>query len=187
MEKHHPERSGHSHVCSPQKDDDIQEQVEVDVIAEPADRLEQPKVMWVNEDTNETEEAESEEAKEPKKVKKNLNIEAAHLHILGDLLNSVGVIIAGAIILIWPSAWWVDPLCTYFFTLIVLYTTIKTFGRCIAIFLEASPEDIEYNEVKCELYKIEGIDLVHDLHIWAISQDKYALTVHLTLAETHEF
>ena len=120
-------------------------------------------------------------------MKKNLNIEAAHLHILGDLLNSVGVIIASGIILIWPSAWWMDPLCTYFFTFIVLYTTIKTFGRCIAIFLEASPEDIEYNEVKCELYKIEGIDLVHDLHIWAISQDKYALTVHLTLSETHEF
>jgi hypothetical protein len=69
MEKHHPERSSHSDVCSPQKDDNDQEQVEVDIIAEPADRLEQPKVMWVNEETNETEEAEEPEVKEPKKVK----------------------------------------------------------------------------------------------------------------------
>ena len=73
--------------------------------------------------------------------KRNLNVEAAYLHVLGDLLNSIGVIMAATIILIWPNLWYVDPLCTYFFSIIVYYTTWKTFVNCIKTFLEASPED----------------------------------------------
>ena len=55
--------------------------------------------------------------------KRNLNVEAAYLHVLGDLMNSIGVIIASRTILIWPNMWYVDPCCTYFFSLIVFYTT----------------------------------------------------------------
>ena len=122
-----------------------------------------------------------------KKAKKqrNLNVEAAYLHVLGDLLNSIGVILAATIILIWPNLWYVDPLCTYFFSLIVFYTTFKTFGQCIATFLECSPENIDYDEVRKSLLQISGVDDVHDLHIWSISQDKHAFTVHLTLRDTH--
>lgn len=121
------------------------------------------------------------------KAKRNLNVEAAYLHVLGDLMNSIGVIIAATIILIWPNLWYVDPLCTYFFSIIVFYTTIKTFGRCISTFLEASPADKDYDEVQDELYKINGVEDVHDLHIWSISDDKNALTVHLTLKDTFQF
>ena len=60
-------------------------------------------------------------------AKSNLNVDAAVLHILGDLLNSVGVIIAATIIFFWPEFWWVDPICTYFFAIIVLWTTKQTF------------------------------------------------------------
>ena len=55
--------------------------------------------------------------------KRNLNVDAAFLHILGDLLNSVGVIIAAVIIYFRPEAWMCDPICTYIFALIVLWTT----------------------------------------------------------------
>ena len=101
--------------------------------------------------------------------KRNLNVEAAYLHVLGDLLNSIGVILAATIILIWPNLWYVDPICTYIFALIAVYTTIKTFGRCIATFLEATPENIDYDEIQRELLRIPGVDEVHDLHIWSIS------------------
>ena len=57
------------------------------------------------------------------KVKKNINVEAAFLHILGDLLNSVGVIIAATIIFFWPNLDFIDPICTYIFAIIVLWTT----------------------------------------------------------------
>ena len=136
------------------------------------------------------EEEEDERSYTPaKKAKKqrNLNVEAAYLHVLGDLLNSIGVIMAATIILIWPNLWYVDPICTYFFSLIVFYTTFKTFGACIATFLEASPENINYDEVSDSLMNISGVAEVHDLHIWSISQDKHAFTVHLTLRDTHQY
>ena len=59
--------------------------------------------------------------------KKNLNVEAAFLHILGDLLNSVGVIIAATIIFFWPELDWLDPTCTLVFAVIVMYTTRLVF------------------------------------------------------------
>ncbi len=65
--------------------------------------------------------------KAKKAAKKNLNLDAAFLHILGDLLNSVGVILAATIIYIYPEYWYADPICTYFFALIVLWTTKTTF------------------------------------------------------------
>jgi len=133
-------------------------------------------------------EDESEDAKyaPAKRAKKrNLNVEAAYLHVLGDLMNSIGVIIASSVILIWPNFWYIDPCCTYFFSIIVFYTTFKTFGRCIATFLEASPDGIDYDEVEYELTKINGVEDVHDLHIWSLSDEKNALTVHLTLKDTH--
>ena len=111
---------------------------------------------------------ESLESKDTKQ-KRNLNVEAARLHILGDMLNSIGVIIAATIILFFPNLWYFDPLCTYFFSIIVFYTTWQTFVVCVKTFLEGSPEEFDYDEVRGSLRKIKGVQSVHDLHIWSIS------------------
>ena len=73
------------------------------------------------------------------RTKRNINVQAAYLHVLGDMLNSIGVIVAATVILIWPSMWWFDPICTYLFSIIVFSTTFNTFGECIKTFLEGSP------------------------------------------------
>ena len=83
--------------------------------------------------------------------KKNLNVEAAFLHILGDLLNSVGVIIAATVIYIWPEYWYVDPICTYFFALIVLWTTRTTFWQCVILILETAPEHLDVDRIRTRL------------------------------------
>lgn len=67
-----------------------------------------------------------EKAAEEKK-RRNINVQAAYLHILGDLLNSFGVVLASTCIYIWPSLWYLDPTCTLFFAVIVMYTTRLTF------------------------------------------------------------
>jgi len=56
----------------------------------------------------------------------NMNMDAATLHVLGDLLSSVGVIIASIFIYFWPSMWIMDPICTYIFAIFVSYTTLPT-------------------------------------------------------------
>lgn len=116
-----------------------------------------------------------------KLVKRNLNVEAAYLHILGDVLNSVGVIIASALIYYDERLWFLDPVCTLFFACIVFYTTRITFWHCCEMLMEGTPDEFEPDEIKKALARVEGVDLVHDLHVWSLSSSKHALTVHLRI------
>ena len=109
------------------------------------------------------------EIKAKSKSKSNLNIDAAFLHILGDLLNSAGVIFAAVIVYIWPQYWYVDPICTYFFALIVLWTTKTTFWQCVVLILETVPQHLDMNEIKKRIEDVEGVIEVHDLHVWSLA------------------
>jgi zinc transporter 2 len=79
-----------------------------------------------------------EEAKVEKK-QKNINIESAELHVLGDLLNSVGVIIASIIITLFDNATIADPICTYIFSIIVVIQSLPIIKRCLHVLMEVSP------------------------------------------------
>jgi zinc transporter 2 len=114
--------------------------------------------------------------------KRNLNVEAAYLHILGDVLNSVGVIIASSLIYFDERLWYLDPICTLFFACIVFYTTRITFYQCCAILMEATPDEFDTDEITKSLEKIEGVGLVHDVHLWSLSSGKHAFICHIELA-----
>ena len=114
-----------------------------------------------------------------------MNIDAAYLHILGDMLNSVGVIIAAVIIKIWQELWYVDPICTYIFAIICIWTTRGNFMQSIKLLLVATPTNIDLDDIKTTLSKLDGIDDVHDLHVWGLTMEKFCLTVHLTVNESH--
>ena len=74
---------------------------------------------------------------------KNINVTSAYLHVLGDMLMSVGVVIASIIIYINPAWKIADPLCTYLFSIIICCTTIPVFKECIYVLLEATPDSID--------------------------------------------
>ena len=112
---------------------------------------------------------------------KNLNVEAAFLHILGDLLNSVGVIIAATLIYFWPELWFMDPICTYIFAIIVLWTTRLTFWQCVVLILETVPPHLSVSKIKKRLERVDGVAEVHDIHIWSLNNDKFSFTCHMTL------
>ena len=74
----------------------------------------------------------------------NLNLQAAYLHILGDIINSVGVLLASLLIYLSEGKlWFCDPLCTYVFGALVFYTTKPTLYHCLDILLNKSPVDVE--------------------------------------------
>jgi solute carrier family 30 (zinc transporter), member 2 len=75
-------------------------------------------------------------------------VEAAYLHVLGDMLNSVGVIVAATVVYIWPEYWIIDPLCTYFFAIIVLVSTRLTFWSCIKLLLETTPDHVDISIIR---------------------------------------
>lgn len=113
------------------------------------------------------------------KKKANINLEGATLHVLGDLLNSVGVIIAAVIIWFWPEAKIADPLVTFIFTLIIIGTSYPTVKKCLLTLMEATPADVDYLKVQEAISNCEGVEEVHDLHIWALTSGKNACSAHI--------
>ncbi|OMJ87585.1 hypothetical protein SteCoe_10673 [Stentor coeruleus] len=115
----------------------------------------------------------------------NLNMRAAFLHVLGDALQSVGVIIAGVIIYFRPDFSQADPVCTLIFSIIVMFTTIPIVKDCVKVLMEATPNEINPNDVQRKLSKIEGVIEIHDLHIWSLSAGKLSMSCHLVAEDPH--
>lgn len=114
----------------------------------------------------------------------NLNIRAAYLHVIGDLLGSVGVILSGVIL--WATGWNpIDPIITILFSLGIIYGSGKIIKQSIGILMESAPEGIDSMAIQNDLSTIRGVKEVHDLHIWSVSAKKVALSVHLIAENTH--
>ena len=110
-----------------------------------------------------------------------MNISAAYLHVLGDMLMSAGVILAAGIIYLNSDLWWFDPLCTYLFSVIVLVTTIPIVKNCIHIMMEGAPRTFDLEKLREDIVTTCGEDVidVHDLHVWTITQGKVSMSVHI--------
>ena len=92
---------------------------------------------------------------------------------------SVGVVIASVIIFIDPSLKIVDPICTYLFSVIVCFTTIPVSRACIRVMMEATPPEVDIEELIFDLEKVPGVEEIHDFHIWSISVGKSSLSCHI--------
>jgi zinc transporter 2 len=111
-------------------------------------------------------------------TKRNVNLEAAYLHVLGDLAQSVAVLIAGLIIWWKPEYAIVDPLCTLAFCILVFYSTLGVLKAAVAVLLEEVPPKISWQAVYNDLLALPNIANVHDLHIWSISHGIPSLSAH---------
>jgi cobalt-zinc-cadmium efflux system protein len=114
----------------------------------------------------------------------NINVRAAYLHVLGDLLGSAGVIISGA--LLWWTQWYpIDPIITILFSLGIVYGSGKIIWESTSILMESSPPGIDPQQIQKDLLTISGVEEVHDLHIWAVSHQKIAISAHIVAENTH--
>ena len=77
----------------------------------------------------------------------NINVDSAYVHVLGDMLMSVGVIIAATVIYFFPQCWYADPLCTYLFSIIVVFTTVPIIKTVIAVMMEGTPKNINVDQL----------------------------------------
>ena len=78
----------------------------------------------------------------------NVNIRAAIIHIIGDIIQSIGVVIAALIIYFYPECNIIDPLCTFAFSIIVLFTTINITRYCLSILMESTPKKFNAEEIQ---------------------------------------
>ncbi|KAI8058705.1 cation efflux protein [Gilbertella persicaria] len=111
----------------------------------------------------------------------NINLRAAALHVLGDLLASVGVLISSIILIFRPDLTIVDPLCTFLFSILVLYTTYHLVKDSLAVLMEGVPGNIHPDLIEQSLLTLPGVLAVHDLHVWTLSPGKYSLTAHIKI------
>uniref|UniRef100_A0A1A9WZH2 Uncharacterized protein n=1 Tax=Glossina brevipalpis TaxID=37001 RepID=A0A1A9WZH2_9MUSC len=111
----------------------------------------------------------------------NINVRAAFIHVLGDMLNSMGVFVAALIIYFRPEYVIADPICTFIFSIIVLFTTFAIMKDALLVLMEGTPNFLEYTEILNVFKRIEGVERVHNLRIWALSINRVALSVHLAI------
>ena len=109
---------------------------------------------------------------------RNVNLQAAYLHVMGDLAQSVAVLIAGIVIWLKPAWKVVDPIITLLFCGLVFYSTLSVIRGSIAVLLEEVPPHVSWNQVHDNISAVPGVHGVHDLHIWSISDGVPALSVH---------
>jgi cobalt-zinc-cadmium efflux system protein len=110
----------------------------------------------------------------------NMNIRAALVHVLGDLLGSVAALLSGAVI--YFTGWVpIDPLLSLFVCALILRSTLSLLKASYRVLMEHVPESVDFNQVGADLKTIPGIARVHNLHIWEMSPGHIALTGHLEI------
>ena len=112
----------------------------------------------------------------------SLNVKGAFLHVIGDLLSSVGVILGGAIILLtgWKR---VDSIISFVIGVIILIGAYRLVMESVHILLESTPKDIGLNEVIDGVKTIEGVRDLHHVHLWTITSGIYALSAHVLIED----
>lgn len=118
--------------------------------------------------------------------KGNINVRAAFVHVLGDFFQSLGVLIASLVIYFFPEYHIIDPICTFIFSVIVLFTTFTIIRDVLNVLMEGIPKGIDMQEVQKTLFNIRGVRKVHNLRIWSLSLDKAALSTHLAIEKGYE-
>ncbi len=108
----------------------------------------------------------------------NLNIRGAYLHVLGDALSSLGVIVGG-VVMLFTSWYWVDPIISVLICLVILRGAVTLVKDSADILLEAVPKGLELGDVVSTLRKIQGVKDLHDVHIWTIGSGFFAMSAHV--------
>jgi cobalt-zinc-cadmium efflux system protein len=110
--------------------------------------------------------------------KHDLNLRSTFLHLMGDVLSTLGAVAAGIIIAF--TNWnWLDPLVSVLIGAFILWNAWGILRQSIHILLESTPESIDMDSMVASLLKVEGVRGVHDLHVWSINESLRVLSAHI--------
>ena len=116
--------------------------------------------------------------------KENLNVRSAFLHVIGDMLGSVGAIVAALLMIFfgWGIA---DPIASVIVAILIIISGWRVTRDSVHILMEGAPDQIQIDEVKASLGKIPQVTEVHDLHVWSITSGMPMLSCHIAIAESN--
>jgi cobalt-zinc-cadmium efflux system protein len=115
----------------------------------------------------------------------NINIRGAFIHVMGDLLGSVGAIGAGLII--YCTGWlYADPLASFFIACLILFSSFGLLNETFHLLMEGTPRHIKLDSVEKVMLADEDVINVHDLHIWSLDDSRIMLTGHIVIKEINK-
>jgi cobalt-zinc-cadmium efflux system protein len=113
----------------------------------------------------------------------NLNVRAAFLHVLGDLLGSVAALVSGAVIYL--TGWiTIDPLLSLLIVLLILVSALRVLREALHALMEGVPLNLDLEKIGYTMASVEGVVSVHDLHVWSLSGSRTALSAHIVIHES---
>ncbi len=110
----------------------------------------------------------------------NLNVRAAYLHLMGDTLSSVAVILGGIAIWQW-EIYWLDPLITVLVGIYIIYHTWDVVKQTVDILMQSTPSNINLDEIKNVVEHIDDIDNIHHVHVWKLDDTQTHIEAHINL------
>jgi len=116
------------------------------------------------------------------KEEENLNIKSALWHFIGDLLNSVGVIIS-AILIYFTGLTILDPLISIIIGGVIFMGGAKIIRESYLILMESVPDQFDLESIRSDIKGIEGVEDVHEMHLWTVTSNHYSLTAHVFIRE----
>lgn len=119
-------------------------------------------------------------------TKENLNLRAAFLHVLSDLLGSVGAITAALLIIFFGWAW-ADPLASVVVAILVLISGWRVTKEAIHVLMEGTPKNVDLDQVARTIEALPAVKSIHDLHVWSITSGKNAMSGHVVVKEHISF
>ncbi|MBI4369849.1 MAG: cation transporter [Elusimicrobia bacterium] len=112
--------------------------------------------------------------------KGNLNVKGAYLHVLSDMMGSLGAIIGGVTMKL-TGSYWADPLVSGFICILLSISSLRLMINSLNILLEGVPGHLNVNEIRLELLAVSGVEDIHDLHVWSVGSGMDMLTGHITV------
>ncbi|OBS80372.1 hypothetical protein A6R68_21432 [Neotoma lepida] len=111
----------------------------------------------------------------------NTSVRAAFVHVLGDLFQSLGVLVASILIYFKPQYKAADPITTFLFSICALGSTAPTLRDVLRILMEGAPPSMRFEPVRDALMSVPGVRATHDLHLWALTLTYHVASAHLAI------
>lgn len=117
-----------------------------------------------------------------RRTHQDLNIRAASVHMLGDALGSVAIIV-GAVVMVYTGWLWVDPALSVIIALLIIWSAVDITRESLNILLEGLPRGLELERVKDAMCAVPGVLDVHDVHVWSLGSNAHALSCHALIED----
>ena len=114
----------------------------------------------------------------------DLNLRSAFVHLMGDVLSTIGAVIAGVIIY-FTNANWLDPLVSVLIGFLILYNAWGILRDAVDILLEATPRDVNIKNMVADIIQVEGVLGIHDIHVWSLTQSLRTMSAHILTDDLH--